>query len=82
MPFRHCISCGREGEKADFLRVVRTPDGAYAIDRTGHTDGRGAYLCRNAECLEKAIRKRSLNRSFRTAVPGEIYEELRVEYLG
>lgn len=81
MPSRRCVSCGREGEKSEFLRVVRTPDGAYAIDPTGHADGRGAYLCRNAECLANARRKKSFNRSFHTAIPEEIYRALE-DHLG
>ncbi|MCR5674286.1 MAG: YlxR family protein [Lachnospiraceae bacterium] len=76
MPLRHCVSCGREGDKDTFLRVVREPDGTFRIDDTGRMNGRGAYLCREQACLEKAVRKQGLNRSFRQAVPKEIYEQL------
>ena len=76
MPVRSCVSCRREGEKETFLRVVRLPDGDFRIDETGRMNGRGAYLCREAACLDKAVRKQMLNRSFHQAVPGRIYEQL------
>jgi predicted RNA-binding protein YlxR (DUF448 family) len=76
MPLRHCVTCGREGDKDTFLRVVRAPEGNYRIDETGKAAGRGAYLCNDPACISGAVRGKKLNRSFRTAVPGEVYEAL------
>ena len=76
MPLRHCAACGREGEKREFFRVMRLADGTFLPDATGKGGGRGAYLCRSRACIKRALRRQSLNRSFRQTVPREIYEEL------
>ncbi|MBR4529519.1 MAG: YlxR family protein [Lachnospiraceae bacterium] len=76
MPERSCAACGRKGEKGEFVRALRLPDGTFTVDATGKMSGRGAYLCRNAECIRIARKKNSLARSFRQAVPEEIYGAL------
>ena len=78
-PQRTCIGCGEIREKRDLIRILRTPGGEYTVDVTGRQNGRGAYLCRSRECLEKAIRSHSLERSFRAAVPPEVTDRLREE---
>ena len=66
-PQRTCVGCREEKDKKELIRIVHTPA------------GRGAYLCRSAECLEKAFRTEALSRSFRTHVPKEAQEKLRAE---
>ena len=61
------------------IRVLRTPEGEFTLDATGRKNGRGAYLCRSAECLERAVKTKGLDRSFKMAVPKEVYEALREE---
>ena len=73
---RHCPVCGEMKEKKSLIRVVRTPEGEIKLDRTGKTNGRGAYLCDDPACLRKAQKKRSLQRSLDTAIPDEIFDEL------
>ncbi len=68
IPERSCVACGRKAAKGELLRVVCTPAGAVAIDRTGRQNGRGAYLCRQAGCWEKALTRRSLERTLRRPV--------------
>ncbi|MCR5177816.1 MAG: YlxR family protein [Lachnospiraceae bacterium] len=76
MPDRRCAACGKVSGKEEFIRIARTKDGAIRIDMTGKAPGRGAYLCRDSACIEKAVKKQSLNRSFHAAVPEEIYDGL------
>ena len=76
MPDRRCAACGKVSSKDGLIRVARSPEGGYVVDVTGKAPGRGAYLCRDSACIEKAVKKQSLNRSFHDAVPKEIYDEL------
>ncbi|MCD8330378.1 MAG: YlxR family protein [Lachnospiraceae bacterium] len=80
-PQRACIGCGQMREKRELIRVLRTPEGEFTLDRTGRKNGRGAYLCRNPECLEKAMKNHSLERSFKKEIPPEVYSALREELL-
>lgn len=76
IPLRKCLGCDEMLGKKGMIRVVRGKDGTVSVDETGKQAGRGAYLCRDAECLSKARKKRGLERSLKCAVPPEIYEEL------
>lgn len=80
LPQRQCAGCGERKDKKELIRVVRTPEGEICLDDTGRKNGRGAYLCRNVECLKKAAKKRSLERSLQVAIPAEIYEQLEGAY--
>ena len=80
VPMRMCTGCRERKAKKELLRVVRTPEGAVVIDRTGRRNGRGAYLCMDsAECLEKAVKTKMLERSLEVAVGADVYERLREE---
>ena len=78
-PMRHCTGCGAELPKKELIRIVHTPDDEYHVDPGGKAAGRGAYVCRNSACLEKAFRTESLSRSFRTKVPKEALDVLLTE---
>lgn len=78
-PLRKCIGCGEMKSKRELIRVLRTPEDSFLLDTTGKKNGRGAYLCRDARCLEKAIRQKGLERSFQAAIPSEVYDSLRKE---
>jgi predicted RNA-binding protein YlxR (DUF448 family) len=58
------------------MRLVRTPDGAVTVDPTGRLAGRGAYVCRTAACLDKAISKGALSRALRTPLPVDLRTSL------
>lgn len=75
VPKRHCTGCGACKEKKELLRVVRTPDGNVVTDLTGKASGRGAYICKNPECLKKAL-KGKLARSLECVLPPEVQDEL------
>ena len=77
LPQRTCIGCNEKKNKKDLIRVVRNKEGEITIDKTGKAKGRGAYLCDNIDCLEKAIKNKRLERSFEMKIEDEIYEKLR-----
>ncbi|MCI8957723.1 MAG: YlxR family protein [Lachnospiraceae bacterium] len=78
-PQRQCIGCGEMKNKKEMIRVLKTPEGEFTLDSTGRKNGRGAYVCPSAECLGKAIKSKGLERSFKMAIPKEIYEKLEEE---
>ena len=77
IPQRTCIGCNSQKNKKDLIRIVKNKDGEISIDRTGKANGRGAYICDNVECLEKAIKSKRLEKTFETKISEEIYENLR-----
>lgn len=81
IPLRKCTGCQEMKNKKELIRVVRTEDGSCSLDFTGKKPGRGAYICPTLECLEKAQKSKGLERSFKSAVPSEIYEELKKELI-
>ena len=62
------------------MRILRTPEGEILLDTTGKKNGRGAYLCRERDCLLKARKNKGVERSFKMSVPGEVYEKLEKEF--
>lgn len=79
MPLRQCLGCREMISKNSLIRIVRSNDGSFAVDATGKMNGRGAYICRNSTCLDKAVRSRALERSFKVSIPSEVYEQLDKE---
>jgi predicted RNA-binding protein YlxR (DUF448 family) len=67
--------------KKELIRVVKTPEGDIKVDLTGKASGRGAYICKNIECLEKAIKTKRFERAFETKISDEIFSKLREELL-
>lgn len=70
------MGCRAVKNKSDLIRCVKTPSGEVTVDRNGTAQGRGAYICRNAECLSKARKKKLFSRAFKTAVGDAVYDEL------
>lgn len=79
IPMRQCVGCREMRPKRELVRVVRSPEGEISVDLRGKKSGRGAYVCRDAGCLKKAIKSRALGRAFGVEVPEEIYETLRAQ---
>ena len=77
---RMCIACRELFDKKDLKRIVRTPQGDVLFDPTGKAAGRGAYLCSDPECLNKLVKNRLLNKSFKTPVSQEAYDQLLIAY--
>ena len=79
IPMRQCVGCGEMKEKRELIRVLKIAENEIVLDETGKKNGRGAYLCRSAECFKKAKKSKGLERSLKTAIPEEIYEKLQEE---
>ena len=79
IPVRRCVGCQEKKKKKEMIRVIRTPEGDFLLDATGKKNGRGAYLCPSRECLDKARKNKGLERSFKQAIPKEVYEALEKE---
>ena len=76
-PERRCIACNEKVEKKQLLRIVRTPEKNIEIDLTGKKNGRGAYICKKEECLNKAIKKKRFEKTFEIEVDMQIYDDIR-----
>lgn len=71
VPNRTCVACRTTRPKRDLVRIVRAPSGDVALDESGRAAGRGAYVCRTAECLDKAITKGALSRALKTPLSAD-----------
>ena len=81
-PERTCMACNNKKQKNELLRIVRTPEGIIETDLTGKKNGRGAYICKNEECLNKIIKSKRLERIFEKEISPEIYESIRGVIIG
>jgi len=79
IPQRQCMGCRERKAKRDMIRVVRCTDGEVRLDFSGKLNGRGAYICPDSQCLKKAQKARSLERSLEVPIPEEVYERLAGE---
>ena len=73
---RMCCVCRLRRPKDELIKVVKNKNGEFCI-ANGHTEGRGAYVCKDEKCIENAIKKRAFNRSFKCEVNNEIYKSLK-----
>lgn len=90
IPLRKCSGCGEMKPKKELIRVVKAPDikdesgevtakGEITLDLTGKKSGRGAYVCRSTDCLEKARKARRFERAFACQIPDSVYEKMEEE---
>lgn len=79
IPQRQCMGCRERKEKKAMIRVVRCTDGSVSLDFSGKLNGRGAYVCPDPECLQKAQKTKALERSLETPIPQEVYDRLAKE---
>lgn len=82
IPMRRCTGCMEMKSKKDMIRVIKTPEGEICIDVTGRKNGRGAYICNNQECFEKALKNKGLERSLKSVIPKDITDELKASLGG
>lgn len=78
-PQRKCIGCGEMKDKRELVRIVRSPEGEVSLDLTGRKNGRGAYVCRDLTCLQKARKARRAERSLSCDIPEEVYDRMEEE---
>jgi predicted RNA-binding protein YlxR (DUF448 family) len=79
VPLRQCIGCGEMKGKKEMIRILKTEAEGVVLDATGRKNGRGAYVCPNRECFQKAVKSRGLERAFKMPISKEIYESLEKE---
>ena len=76
---RTCTVTKEKLPKSELLRVVRTPEGNVVVDTTGKVNGRGAYIKKDLEVLEKAKKSRILSRQLEVEISEEVYESIKEE---
>jgi uncharacterized protein len=79
IPQRMCTGCMEMKPKKELIRVVRSKEGDLSIDLVGKKPGRGAYICRNEECLTKAFKTKRLEKNLEVKISDEIYSRLKEE---
>lgn len=90
IPLRKCSGCGEMKPKKELIRVVKAPEkkdendsvisgGEISLDLTGKKPGRGAYVCRSAECLRLARKARRFERAFSCKIPDSVYDVMEEE---
>lgn len=81
IPLRKCTGCNEMKPKKELVRVVKSPTGEIALDLTGKKAGRGAYVCRDLDCLKKARKSRGFERAFAQKIPDAVYDQMEGELL-
>lgn len=76
IPQRQCVGCGEYKDKKTLMRVIKTNENEILLDDTGKKNGRGAYICKTMECLNKSMKNKGLERSLKIQIPKEVYDEL------
>lgn len=79
IPTRMCLGCHEMKPKAELVRVVKDKENNVFLDLTGKANGRGAYICKDIKCLQKARKSKAINRAFSMEVPEEIYDRMEAE---
>ncbi|WP_352417843.1 YlxR family protein [Proteiniborus sp.] len=79
IPLRKCLGCSEGKAKRELIRIVKNKEGDIFVDLTGKANGRGAYICRNTECLEKAMKSKRLNKALEVEIPDKVYDDLLKE---
>lgn len=79
VPMRMCLGCGEMFPKRELIRAVKNKEGEISLDLIGKAPGRGAYLCRNLQCLQKARKTRRLERAFSSKIPDALYDKMEAE---
>ena len=82
IPMRMCLGCSEMKPKKELVRVVKSPDGEISIDLTGKKSGRGAYICKSADCLLLARKGRKLEKSFSCKIEDSVYDTMEAELKG
>ena len=79
IPLRMCTGCMEMKPKKELIRVVKSQENEVSVDLTGKKSGRGAYVCKNLECLEKSFKTKRLSRNLDVPISEEIYDRLKEE---
>ena len=79
IPVRQCLGCSEHKPKSELIRVVRDPEGGISLDTRGKKSGRGAYICHNVKCLNKARKSKRIERALECVIPDEIYDAMEAQ---
>lgn len=79
IPMRKCNGCNEMKPKKELVRIVRSPDGEISVDLTGKKSGRGAYVCRDVNCLAMAKKAKRIERALECNISEEVYSKLETE---
>ena len=79
IPVRQCLGCNEHKPKVELIRVVRSPEGEISLDTRGKKSGRGAYICHDVKCLNKARKSKRIERALDVVIPEEIYDAMEAE---
>ncbi|MBR1392429.1 MAG: YlxR family protein [Ruminococcus sp.] len=79
IPMRMCLGCGEMKPKRELVRVVKSKEGEISLDLTGRKAGRGAYICKDTECLRKARKARRFEKSFECRIDDSVYDSMEAE---
>lgn len=79
IPMRMCLGCNEMKSKREMIRVVKSPEDEISLDLTGKRSGRGAYICKNSECFEKARKARRFEKSLSCRIEESVYEVMKNE---
>lgn len=74
-----CIACKESKPKRELIRIVNSPDG-IVVDKTGKMNGRGSYICNNAECINKLCKQKVLNKVLKTNISQDVYDRLKEQF--
>ncbi|WP_114299159.1 RNase P modulator RnpM [Anaerobacterium chartisolvens] len=77
IPMRMCLGCQEMKPKKELIRIVKNKENEISVDFTGKKPGRGAYMCKELSCFEKARKAKRLEKAFECAISQEIYETLK-----
>ncbi|MCL2796551.1 MAG: YlxR family protein [Firmicutes bacterium] len=80
-PMRMCLACRQMKDKRTLIRIVKSPEGEISLDFTGKKNGRGAYICNDAACIQKCCKSRLIHKAFSMDVGREVYDRI-LEELG
>ena len=81
IPLRQCIGCKERKTKPELVRIIRTPENEFCLDKTGKKNGRGAYICPNIQCFNKARKSNAFSRMLNVDIPEEIYDAISEELM-
>ena len=81
VPLRQCIVCRESKPKKELIRIVRTVDNNFVVDKTGRVNGRGSYICNSDECFKKLFKQKFLNKTFKLNIPQEVYDNLKEQLI-
>lgn len=77
MPERTCIACRKKLPQNEMIRISLDKEGNIHFDDKKRSNGRGAYICKSNECMQKCIKNKALNRAYKVNVPEKIYDEIK-----